>query len=336
MSALVQRLLAAATAIGLLSAADPSWAEVKELRIGVQYGLVYLPVAVAEDRGFFAAEAKKAGLADLKVAVQRFSGTPAINDAVLSGSIDVGAFGTSGLIIIWDKTRGRQEVRGLTALAAHPFVLKTNRPEVKTFADFGEQDRIAVPAATSPQAILMRMAAEKVYGAGQYARIDTLLVSMPHPDATVALMTGRTITGYVATPPFIAPLDRSDKVHTVLTSKEILGGEEATGNVLGATKAFVDGNPSVAKVVVAAIEDAIDFISNNPDASADIYIKSESSKIPRDEVVAMLGDGTMLYASTPTGLLKFASFMAKTGQIKTAPAAWQDLFFPLLAARGGS
>src|ERR1700730_17184840 len=66
----------------------PARAEVNEVRIGIQYGLIYLPVVVADAQGFFAIEAKKAGLPDLKVTVQRFSGSPALTDAVLSGNID--------------------------------------------------------------------------------------------------------------------------------------------------------------------------------------------------------------------------------------------------------
>ena len=41
-------------------------------------------------------------------------------------------------------------------------------------------------------------------------------------------------------------------------------------------------------------------------------------------------------SSPPTGLMKLAAFMAKTGEIKTAPASWQDVFFPLIASLKGS
>ena len=59
-------------ACALLAAAPaPVRAEVNEVRIGIQYGLIYLPVVVADAQGFFAIEAKKAGLPDLKVTVQR-------------------------------------------------------------------------------------------------------------------------------------------------------------------------------------------------------------------------------------------------------------------------
>jgi NitT/TauT family transport system substrate-binding protein len=322
--------------VGLsLLAAAPVRAEVNEIRIGIQFGLIYLPVEVADAQGFFAAEAKKAGIPDLKITIQRFSGSPAVTDAVLSDNIDFGAFGTPGLLIAWEKTRGYQDVGGLAALGANSFVLDTNKPEIKSFTDFTDNDQIAVPATTSPQSIVLRMAAEKFYGAGQYKRIDKLLVSMPHPDATAALLAGRVISGYMATAPFIAVLRRSDKIHTVITSKDILG-DEATGVILGGKKKFVDANPTVAKAVIAALDDAMAFVAKEPDKAADIYIKSEASKTPKSDVLSMITDGSIVYAVAPTGLMKFATFMAKTGELRGAPRSWEEVFFPLLGARKGS
>jgi len=187
------RLLGVVLAGCALLAAAPSRAEVAEVRIGVQFGIIYLPVAVAEAQGFFADEAKKAGLSDLKVTVTRFSGSPAITDAVLSGNVDIGAFGTPGLLIAWEKTKGHLDVAGLAAMGANAFLLETNKPQIKTLADFGDNDQIAVPATTSPQAVVMRMAAQKTFG--DYRRLDRLLVSMPHPEATAALLSGQLISG---------------------------------------------------------------------------------------------------------------------------------------------
>jgi NitT/TauT family transport system substrate-binding protein len=311
----------------------PARAEVNEVRIGIQYGLIYLPVVVADAQGFFAIEAKKAGLPDLKVTVQRFSGSPAITDAVLSGNIDVGAFGTPGLLIAWEKTKGHQNVAGLTALGANSFVLMTNKPEIKSIADFGDTDQIAVPATTSPQAVVMRMAAEQTFG--DYRRLDKLLVTMPHPDATAALLSGRIISGYVATAPFISVLRKSERIHTVTTSKDVLG-EEMTGVALGAPKSFVDGNPMVARVLIAAVEDGITYLAHEPMPAAEAYLRAESSRLPRDDVIGMLTDGSIVFSVAPTGLMKLAAFMAKTGELKTAPASWQDVFFPLIGSLKGS
>ena len=50
----------------------------------------------------------------------------------------------------------------------------------------------------------------------------------------------------------------------------------------------------------------------------------------------MLTDGTMSYSVTPSGILKFARFQARIGQIKNEPKSWQDVFFPFIHDRDGS
>jgi NitT/TauT family transport system substrate-binding protein len=71
------------------------------------------------------------------------------------------------------------------------------------------------------------------------------------------------------------------------------------------------------------------------DATA-IYLKAaRAAKIGQDDVAEMLRGGTMTYAVTPTGIMQFARFMAKTRRLKAAPAAWQDVFFPLIHGRDG-
>src|SRR5438067_11761536 len=140
-------------AIGVLPATAPSRAEVKEIRIGIQPGLPSLPVIVAEQRGFFTEQARKAGLGDLKITLRRLSGAAAVNDALLSESVDASVLGATALLGAWDQTRDRGDLRALAPVAVLDVALYTNRPEIKSFVDFGEQDRIAVAATASPQAM---------------------------------------------------------------------------------------------------------------------------------------------------------------------------------------
>ena len=44
-------------------------------------------------------------------------------------------------------------------------------------------------------------------------------------------------------------------------------------------------NPTVAKAIVIALDDAIRFIKAKPDVAADIYIKSEASKLNKQDVL---------------------------------------------------
>ena len=183
---------------------------------------------------------------------------------------------------------------------------------------------------------MMRIAAEKASRAGKYIPIERLLVIMPHPEATAALLSGSTITGYVASQPFSLVLSRSDKVHVVMRSKDVLDGGEATGAVIAAARKFVDANPAVAKVIIAALEEAIAFVASDPGTAADIYMKSEGANIAREDIRQMLTDGSMIYSMTPSGFMKFATFMVKVGQLKNEPKSWEDVFFPFLHGRKGN
>jgi len=109
-----------------------------------------------------------------------------------------------------------------------------------------------------------------------------------------------------------------------------------TGVALGAQKSFVDANPMVARVLIAAVEDGITYLAHEPLPAADTYLRAEASRLPRDGVIGMLTDGSIVFSVAPTGLMKLAAFMAKTGELKTAPVTWQDVFFPLIASLKGS
>ncbi len=58
------------------------------LRIAEQFGVVYLLLNVARDQKLIEQEGKKAGI-DIKVDWLKLSGGAAVNDALLSGSVDI-------------------------------------------------------------------------------------------------------------------------------------------------------------------------------------------------------------------------------------------------------
>jgi len=311
-------------------------AETDQLRIGLQYGFIYLPIEIARSEGFIEKRAQALGAGKLKVTLQRFSGTPAMNDALLSNNIDFGALGLPGLLIVWEKTRGRLAIKGLAGMPLNAFFLYSNRPAIKSLADFTEQDRIAVPAPNSGQGILLEMAAEKLFGPGQYGRADKLMISLPHPDATTALLAGGTIAGYFSVPPYSQMLARDSRVHLVTTSKEIFGGFEASGAGLAGSQRFVDANPVVSRALLLGLDDAMRLWKEDPRRAAEIYLAAESAKLSLDEVVEILRDGSTVPQVAPQGVMALAGFMAKTGMLKTPPQSWKDVFFPLIHDRDGN
>jgi NitT/TauT family transport system substrate-binding protein len=99
----------------------------------------------------------------------------------------------------------------------------------------------------------------------------------------------------------------------------------------------VESNPGVCKTVIAALEGAITVIAKDPDKAADIYPRHETSaKITKQDVLEMLTDGSISHSVSPNGVLKYARFMARTGQLKHELKSWQAVFFPFNHDRSGN
>lgn len=316
-------LLTAALSCALIG---PAAAEVAKVRIGLQYGLTYLPVVVGQSAGLFDKNAKALGLPGLDVELTRFSGSTAMNEALLSKSIEAGTLGTAGALIAWDKTRGQQHIKTIGSLSSIVYVLFTNRENIKLFKDFTPNDKIAVPAFNSPQAILLRAMAAKD---GDASRADKLMVSLPHPDASAAIMSGKAIGGYFATPPFTQMVEKNPNVHVVMKSTAISDGQKVTGATLTAQQSFVDANPKVAQALLRGLQDADKLIKDDPKQAAEIYLKSEKVQMTVEDVQKILTDGTISYSTEPEGIELFAKFMIDQGMLRKAPAGWKDVFFPI-------
>ena len=320
--------------LALQAGAAPTRAEPTAIRIGLQYGLVYLPVMIAQKEGLFDKRAKEAGLGGLAVTFSRFSGSSAMNDALLSDSVELGTLGSTGALIAWDKTRGRQQIKSLCALSETVYTLFTNKPGVTALKDFGANDKIAVTAFNSPQAVLLRVASAKQLG--DAAKVNVLMVNLPHPDATAAMRAGQGIAGYFSTPPFTQVMRADPRVHSVLTSTGLIGDKDVTAATLNAKQSFVDANPKVTQAILAGMEDAVALIRRDPKLAAADYLSFEQVPISPAEVETILADGTVTYELAPSGMVSLAKAMEAQGFLRKVPGSWEEIFFPGLKVRNGS
>jgi NitT/TauT family transport system substrate-binding protein len=328
--------LSTALAVTAMGAAQPARAE-GTIRIAEQFGVVYLMLNVARDQHFIEQEGRKAGL-DIKVDWIRLSGGAAVNDALLSGAVDIAGAGVGPLLTVWDRTRGRQNVKGVASLGNLPYYLVTTNPNVKSIADFADKDRIALPAVgVSVQSRVLQYAAAKQWGDAQYNRLDKLTQAIPHPDATAALIANsNVITAHFGNPPFQQQeLAGNPKAHIVLNSYDVLGGP-SSATVLYATEKFRNENPKTYHAFVAALADAAQFIAANPERAADIYIRVNDSKIDRGLLLKILRDPQVQFKTAPQNTLGLAQFMYRTGAIRNEPKSWRDYFFDDPATAGGS
>src|SRR4051794_19107554 len=112
-------IVVTACATAVILTVMPARAEVSEIRLAKQFSMGYVQFNILEHRGLIEQHAKALGLGDVKVVWATFNGPNAMNDALVSGSVDVVAGGVPGLVTLWAKTRGTaQEVRGISALSS--------------------------------------------------------------------------------------------------------------------------------------------------------------------------------------------------------------------------
>lgn len=333
-----RKLARLAGAIGLVSTAwmSSASAEVDTVRIAKQFGISYLPLTIMEEQKLFEKQAKAAGL-DIKVEWLRFTAGSGMNEALLSGNLDFASGGVGPMLTIWGKTQNNIVVKGVAALNAMPLYLVTTNPKVKTIKDFTEKDKIALPGVkTSIQAVTLQMAAEKAFGAGQQGKLDSLTVSMGHPDALAAMLGGVSeINSHFGSAPFQDQELADPRVHKVLDSYDVLGGPH-TFNAVWASKKFVENNPKIVKAFIAALEESVTFIKNDPAAAAAIWVKAENSKISVADAEKIIRDPKNVWTTTPKKVLVYLDYMNRAGLVSAKTTNWQDIFFDGIHGADGS
>ena len=315
-----------ALALVLALASGSALAAGSELRIAEQYGFSYLQLGYMRKYGLVEQQAKALGLADVNVTWAKFAGGNVMNDALLSGSLDIASGGVAPPIVLWDKTQGNLDVKMICAMVSAPLYLNTTNPAIKSLRDFTANDRIALPAVkVSNQATILAMAAAQQLGKDKAGSLNALTVSMSHPDGMAALLNG-SVSAHFTAPPFQNEELKDRRVHRVLNSYDVMGGP-LTFTVLWTTSKFRSENPALYRAFVAALKQATDMINADKRAAARVYVEQTKTKEPVDDVYALLSDPAVEFTMTPRQIHKYATFMYDNGQIRHAPSSWKDLFF---------
>lgn len=327
---MIRRILAGAIALAAFaaSASGPASAEPNVLRAAKQFGVGYIQYMIMEDLRLVEKYAKAAGLGDITVEWNTFRSSDVMNDALISGNVDFVSLGVPGLMTIWDRTKGNMDVRAAAGLNQLPLGLMV-RDEIKSLRDFKDGHKIALPAIrVSNQAIFLQMAAEKEWGLGQHTKLDSLTVSMAHPDATIAMISGnKDITANFSSPPFQQRQAKSPGVKRLITSTDILGGS-ISFNVVATTGKFRAANPKLYKAYLDALEEANVVVNTEKQRSAEIYLKISKDKTPVEDIVALLSDPELVFTTKVNAIEPVILFMARTGNFKNKPTSGKELLFP--------
>ncbi len=321
--------------LGLVPAAQAQ--QKSEISITRQPGIFYMPTYIMEKNKLVEKQAEKLGLANLKVNWIAFSGGGAATDALLSGGVDVLNTGVGNLLLLWDRTRGG--VKGITGTSAQPVTLITRDPKIRSLKDYGPTDKIAVPTVrVSTQAILLQIAASKLFGPDQWSKLDANTVQLGHSDAAAAMANPtHEVRSHFSAPPFsFYELKTLDDPYVVADSTDIIPGGISQAQLFTTTK-FADANPKAVQAIKAAALEAIDMLVNDTEKAVTQYREVSGDKTSLADLLAMLKQpGMMNFDPTPHGTMIFAEHLHRIGTIKTMPASWKDYYLPIAHDMKGS
>jgi NitT/TauT family transport system substrate-binding protein len=300
------------------------------VRIGLGFGLAFLPIYICEDLKLVEKYGKDAKL-ELRPSYQRFLSAGPLQEALANGAVDVAPFGVAPLLAAWEKSKDTpQQIVVISGLTTLPPVLLTNRAEVKSLADFRPADRIAVPSASAPQVYLLQMQSEKVFG--QHDKLRSQIVVLSHRTAVADLLAAKdSVAGYFSSAPFTEIALADGRIHKVLGANDVIDGK-VSFLVLGATKAYTTTHPLMAEVVAKAMDEAARIIHDDPRRAAEIYLAHEPSATFDAAMIASdLGDLKDDFGSAVHGIAAFADFMARHGELKSPPQSWKEIVAPALS-----
>ena len=304
----------------------------RRVRISKGYGLLYLPLLVMEKQRLFERHAAQEGLRDMTVDWVLLDGGNSVDDAMMAGTLDFAAAGAPGFIELWARARGipNVEVIGISGLSTTSLSLNTNRPQVVSLGDFTSSDRIAVPGIrTSLSAVVLQMIASRLLGPQRFAKLDSITVNLPHPQAMQALVRRENgVTAHFTSPPFSTLELRQPGIHRVVNSIDVLG--PITLDVVFAPKRLVDAEPALARAFLGALDDANRFIAHDPRAAAAIYVAASGLGVSPDGVVQMLAAPETGFSVWPEQLMEYLDFLYMVGTIKAKPRSWNEMFVSML------
>ena len=319
-------LMTAAAALAALAPAAAR-AEIAEVGLAFQFGSNYLPLMVMENQKLVEKHLAAQGLKDTKPKWLKLANPGAIIDAYLVGQVHFSGQGVPSTALIWDKTRNTIGAKAVAAMSESNIYLNTRNPNVKSLRDFSEKDRIAIPSLkSSAQAVFLMMAAEKEWGTGQYGKLDPYIVALPHPDALAAMSNpGHEVNAHAATQPF-HKIELKAGARTIATFADSAGGP-ATGLNFVSTQKFRDENPKTFSAVLAAYDEAMNWINADLRRATKAFMTiSDEKKMTEDEMFEIIGDPEYKYTKVPHKIGTMTDVLFRAGVIKAKPANLDTLF----------
>lgn len=284
--------------------------EGKTLTIAYQGGIGYAPIHVMEKQKLI--EANYDG--ELQVEFVKLDSGAAINEGIIGGTIDIGCMGLGPAIL---GVAADVPYKAASNICSQSHGLMSNDSSIRSLADIKPEDKIALVNTGSIQHILLAMAAEKSLGDAH--ALDNNIQAMSHAEGMAALESG-TVKLHLTSSPFIYQ-ERENEAYNELPE---IGEVWPSGNsfLLAMTSENVYGDEKLYNAVCTALNEAIDFVNNDIEATADIEV--EYLELDRETVMGYLNQEDCQFFTELRGAEDMADFMYRAGFI-TKEVTMDDL-----------
>lgn len=274
--------------------------------IGYQQGLGSAPLEIAKASGCMDGAAE-----GVNVEYKQFNSGSAIRDSMLAGTVQAGGVGLPPFLIGADKGI---DWKVLAALNNMEFRLMIQDPTLQSLADLGKDDQIAVPAPDSIQAIVLRKAAQDQLGDAM--ALEQNFVSMAHPDAMQALLSGQ-VAAHMASAPFSYD-EKDNGAQQVVGSGDVFD-EPINNTVVAVRQQVQESQPEMTKALRGCVEEAIGILNTDRDRAAKLLAKASGGSESARSVKADLAHHDLVWPHRTDGVAAVGSFMKEIGMIENVP-----------------
>ena len=264
------------------------------------------------------------------VEVVRLASGAAVNDAIISGSIDVAMAGLTVLLNLRDKTVGPNTVKGMMAIADSPIYFNTTDPRIKSVKDFQDTDRIAMTAGRGTQhAVILQMAAAVGVRLGQ-------------PREARCAGRRHLAPRWRRRPAFGRRLLQDPRHHRARSSRwswptrgahpvHLLRRDRPPSHAdrrLLAPSAGARSRPSSTRPRLRRCPRPWTSSARTRARQPSCSCAASPPSSGLEAIHGIIGDEKMLYFTpAPTGVMAYADHMVRTGLLKNKLANWKDAFF---------
>ncbi|MES1247187.1 MAG: ABC transporter substrate-binding protein [Actinomycetota bacterium] len=292
-----------------------------KVTIAYQPGIGYAPLIVLKQQ-----KALEKQFPNTSFNWQVLGSGAAITNGMISGDIQIGAGGVGPLIVGWAQG---VDAKIVAPLSWGDLWLMAKDPAIKTIADL-KGKKIAMPGPTSIQAVVLRRMAQLRLGDAH--ALDSDIVSMDHPIAMQALLSGQIDAHLTA-----APYQLQEKVHgahIVARSYQYFGGHSFVDAWM--SQKLYDQYPEFAKAFYNDVAGAIALINKNPLQVSKLLSQDSDGNPTWRQYKQWLAASGLKFTTQPDGLMRFASFMNRIGMVSKVPSSWKDLVLPPVYGTKGS